>query len=45
MGYRDTPEWIKGIGMFTVIIVMISIGAFVVLSTIHITFLVWGPLP
>ncbi len=45
MGECNIPEWIKGLGVFTVIIAVICIGAFAVLSTIHIAFIVWGPLP
>ena len=45
MAKRNIPEWLTGLGVFTVIIAVICIGAFAVLSTIHITFLVWGPLP
>ncbi len=45
MSKRNIPEWLSGLGVFAVIIAMICIGAFTVLSTIHIVFLVWGPLP
>ena len=38
-------EALKGLGTFAVIIVCISFGALVVISTIHITFAIWGPLP
>jgi len=38
-------EAIKGLTIFAVVVVGICIGAFAVLSTIHIAFYVWGPLP